>query len=102
MSSEIAAVEDYLNATFLPDGLPNAVRDAVWKKAWDDGHASGIHEVEMHYEELADIVKAAYEAGHRDGFNEGWDDGYGEGDSEGWQNGYELGLERGREEAVDG
>lgn len=30
--------------------------ERVWAMAWDSGHACGIAEVEMHFEDLADLV----------------------------------------------
>lgn len=38
-------------------GLPPEVADAVWQRAWDEGHSSGWTSVEWHYEELADFAR---------------------------------------------
>lgn len=58
--------ETRLKADYLP-GLPDAVTALVFDKAWEDGHASGVHEVEARYDELVDIAKAAFEAGLKAG-----------------------------------
>ena len=42
--------------------VPQSALDLVWVKAWDDGHSAGYEEILIHYEELADIVKAAQDA----------------------------------------
>ena len=49
--------EDYLH------DLPVEVTDKVFRKAWEDGHASGTHEVEQQYRELAEIVALAFDHG---------------------------------------
>lgn len=59
-----------LHHKFLPD-LPKTVAAKVFDKAWEDGHANGEHEVAMHYEEIAEIAKAAFEAGHIAGWTGG-------------------------------
>lgn len=55
-----------LHHKYLPD-VPKEVAAKVFDKAWEDGHANGLHEVEQHYEEIAEIVKAGYEAGYAHG-----------------------------------
>jgi TRAP-type C4-dicarboxylate transport system substrate-binding protein len=30
--------------------------ERVWSMAWDNGHASGLNEVEMHFRELAELI----------------------------------------------
>lgn len=61
---EVAAAlrEEYLSD--LPASLRTIeVAGVVFRKAWEDGHASGLHEVEQHYAELAEIARLAYQAG---------------------------------------
>lgn len=36
--------------------LPESVQDRIWTKAWDDAHSNGYYEIEMAYEELANLV----------------------------------------------
>ena len=36
--------------------LPQAISDLVYAKAWEDGHSSGLYEVESHYSELAEMI----------------------------------------------
>lgn len=43
--------------------LSEGVCDLLWNKAWEDGHASGFHEVEMLYEDLAEIAKSSFRLG---------------------------------------
>ncbi len=40
---------------YLPK-LPKRATDAVWEKAWDDGHSAGCSDVDYHYSELAELV----------------------------------------------
>jgi hypothetical protein len=40
--------------------LPVKVDDALFAKAWEDGHSGGYHEVELQYCGLADLVLLAY------------------------------------------
>ena len=51
-----AAWQSWLHREHL-NGFGRETADAVFRKAWEDGHSSGYREVEMHYTELADIVK---------------------------------------------
>lgn len=30
--------------------------DTAWSKAWEDGHAEGLHEVLMHFDDLAELL----------------------------------------------
>ncbi len=43
--------------------LPAGIRGALYRTAYDRGHSSGFAEVESEYDELADLIKEAYEAG---------------------------------------
>lgn len=42
--------------------LPKSVQDRIWDKAWNDYRSNGYGEVEMGYEELADLVDFAVRA----------------------------------------
>ena len=53
-----------LKDEYLPS-VTQRVADKVFDKAWEDGHANGVHEVEMHYEEIAVIAQEAWEAGRK-------------------------------------
>lgn len=53
-----------LAEAFLPN-LPPSVTGKVFERAWEDGHSGGEHEVEIHYEEIAVIALAAWEAGRK-------------------------------------
>lgn len=55
-----------LKQKYLRPGIPDEVAERVFRKAWDDGHASGNHEVEMQYDELSEIVNAAFKAGKKE------------------------------------
>lgn len=39
--------------------LNQKARDAIYAKAWSDGHSSGYSEVEHHYLELSELVRSA-------------------------------------------
>ena len=43
--------------------LPESVTAAVFQVAWEYGHASGSHEVEINYDQLAALAYRAYRAG---------------------------------------
>lgn len=45
------------------DDLPQEVRDALFAKAWDDGHAYGYSEVSICYWSLSQLVLLAFKAG---------------------------------------
>lgn len=53
-----------LREKWLP-GVPVSVAQKVFDRAWEDGHANGWHEVEMHYQELAPLIEEAWEAGRK-------------------------------------
>lgn len=57
-------MREALRTAYLPD-LSESVTDLVFRKAWEDGHGCGEHEVEQVYEDLAEIAQKAYEAGQR-------------------------------------
>lgn len=52
-----------LRQKYLIERVPDEIAQRVFNKAWEDGHASGTHEVEMHYDDLSEIVNAAFKAG---------------------------------------
>lgn len=37
------------------------IDDRVYDKAWQEGHSSGLHEVEVHYEDLAELAQFVYD-----------------------------------------
>ena len=45
------------------DRLPQSIQDALYSKAWEEGHAYGYDEVASHYSDMAELVIAAYIAG---------------------------------------
>lgn len=47
----------------LPDS--RVIMDALYDKAWEDGHSCGLHEVESHYGELVDLVGLVWEEARR-------------------------------------
>jgi len=49
----------YVEHVYATSSLSRSVRDALWQKAWDDGHSNGLREVELHYEDIVDIVRLA-------------------------------------------
>lgn len=49
------------------ESLPKVVRDRLYGKAWEDGHAYGYTEVSGHYSDLADLVKMVFEEGVKAG-----------------------------------
>lgn len=48
----------WLASEYAPE-VPEAAQEAIWNYAWEEGHASGYDEVEMHYRDLADIANLA-------------------------------------------
>lgn len=52
-----------LRRKYLIERVPDEVAKRVFNKAWEDGHASGTYEVEQQYDELSEIVNAAFKAG---------------------------------------
>lgn len=48
---EAELADEYLS------GYPKNVADAVFNRAWANGHASGYQDVEGHYMELAELVE---------------------------------------------
>jgi hypothetical protein len=38
------------------DGLSAIVVDELFRRAWDDGHSSGYHEVETYYQQYAEFA----------------------------------------------
>lgn len=42
---------------FCPNWVSRKTKDAIWDKAWEDGHAYGPNEVEMHYQDLIEIIR---------------------------------------------
>jgi len=47
----------------LTDQVPTEISDKVFTWAWSEGHSMGYSAVEDYYEDLADLVFAAFEAG---------------------------------------
>jgi hypothetical protein len=47
--------------------LPPEVENALFAKAWEDGHSAGYGEVAGHYDELATLVLLAFNAGIKQG-----------------------------------
>jgi hypothetical protein len=43
--------------------IPDGSLAIVFRKAWDDGHADGLIQVEAEYAELAEIFLHGYDAG---------------------------------------
>lgn len=39
------------------EGLPTEVLHVVYGKAWEDGHAYGLSEVEMHFSDLVEFAE---------------------------------------------
>jgi hypothetical protein len=37
-------------------GVSEGAKDKIWTLAWEYGHASGLHEVQMMYEDFAEIA----------------------------------------------
>lgn len=65
MLNERQQAEQDLRLKYLDPEMPAKVAERVFDKAWEDGHASGLHEVEMHYDDLAIIANHAFEAGRK-------------------------------------
>lgn len=60
-----------LRDKYIHPAVPEAVSDRVFETAWEHGHASGNHEVEMFYESMKDAVNAAFRAGKQAGETSG-------------------------------
>jgi hypothetical protein len=56
-----------LRDKYVTAGMPEAVSDRLFEVAWEHGHSSGDHEVEMFYESIKDVVNAAFRAGRAAG-----------------------------------
>ncbi len=48
-----------LELKFGMSRFPEKARDMIWRKAWEDGHSSGLDQVRFIYDELADIAFAS-------------------------------------------
>lgn len=59
----IASETKRLRGQYLAAEVPDAVADRLFSYAYQQGHANGWHEVEFFYDDLADLVNAAYLAG---------------------------------------
>ena len=44
--------------------LPANVREMLYRVAYERGHAAGASEIDIEYDDLADLAKAAYSAGY--------------------------------------
>lgn len=49
-----AQFRSYLEDTYASE-IPAGAYGAIFSKAWADGHSSGYGEVEMHYQDLAEL-----------------------------------------------
>lgn len=57
-----AVYKDFQDALSKEYGTENKeIDDRVWRKAWDDGHSNGLHEVEVHYDELSELAQFVYD-----------------------------------------
>lgn len=54
---EAALAEEYLTVD-----LSRNQRNVLFDRAWGEGHAYGVHEVEHHYGELAEFISVFVEA----------------------------------------
>lgn len=52
-----------LRDKYIASAVPDSVADRLFEYAWMEGHANGNHEVERIYEDLKDVVNAAFRAG---------------------------------------
>lgn len=52
-----------LEEEFADSSWPQSVLNALYSKAWEDGHASGCHEVAGVYSDLIALVDVAFKAG---------------------------------------
>lgn len=43
--------------------VPGSVRDEVWTRAWEHGHASGFSDVAYYYDDFATLASLAFTAG---------------------------------------
>lgn len=43
--------------------MPDSVKESIHRIAWEKGHASGLREVWMEYDELAELCVKSYNAG---------------------------------------
>ncbi len=58
---EREAHADSMAAEYLPR-FKKTVTDRVYAKAWEDGHAEGLENVESHYDDLAALILFAFNA----------------------------------------
>ena len=52
----IAAWSEWLVKEYASN-FPESVQDKIYWKAWEDGHAYGLREVESYYEDLCDFAQ---------------------------------------------
>lgn len=52
-----------LKQKYLKPEVPWHISQRVFDKAWEDGHADGTYAVEQAYDDLSEIVNAAFKAG---------------------------------------
>ena len=52
-----------LEIEFKTAVLPEGLRDTIYQLAYEEGHAFGLPEVRLEYEDRADLALAAYDAG---------------------------------------
>lgn len=62
-AEENIAWHAYLRHEAGTEGLPDRVHDKVFSLAWQNGHAHGYSEVEIHYCEIAEVALVAYATG---------------------------------------
>jgi len=62
-AEEHAAWHAWLRAEGGTEDLPDELHDKIFDLAWENGHANGYSEVEIHYVEYAELALAAYAAG---------------------------------------
>jgi len=61
--AELLVLRHTLETDYGVKHLPGTVRSMIWQYAYDVGHANGASEIELHYEDFADLAKVAYGAG---------------------------------------
>jgi hypothetical protein len=58
-----------LEAAYKTQELPKALRDTMFGRAWDNGHAYGYNEVAGYYESIAEIALKGFAAGYTKAVN---------------------------------
>lgn len=64
-AEEARKIEQHSEFLFQGLGTPRSILERVYFYAYQEGHSSGLAEVEHHFEDVVELVELAYKAGRR-------------------------------------